>query len=113
MKSIDEFTDEEIKTTSLVIQAIDVEAEVFFNKKHAKEFHKAIKLSESDISTLAVEFNEITAPNILLMDSCGYRILLSTFVNMLLAMDKQALAEKVMSFRQDELDEMTFRQKES
>ena len=113
MKRLDEFNEDEIKTASLVLQAIDIEAELFFNSEHAEKFRKVIKLSESDISDLAVEFNETTAPNILLMDSCGYRILLSTFVNVLIAMDKQDIAEMVMSFRQDELDELTFRQKES
>jgi len=112
MKKLDEFTDDEIKTASLVLQAIDIEAELFFNSQHAEKFRKVLKLSESDISDLAIDFNETTAPNILLMDSCGYRILLSTFVNVLIAMDKKDMAEMIMSFREDELDELTFRPEE-
>ncbi len=102
MKSLEEFTEEEIRTASLVLQAIDIEAESFFNSEHAREFHEKLKLSESDISNLAEEFNEYTAPNILLMDSCGYRIMLSTFVNVLIAMNKRDVAHMVMSFREEE-----------
>ena len=51
MKALEEFTEEEIRTTFLVLQAIDIEAESFFNSECAGEFHERIKLSESDIST--------------------------------------------------------------
>ena len=102
MKSLEEFTEEEIRTASLVLQAIDIEAESFFNSECAGEFHEKLKVSESDISTLAEEFNQCTAPNILLMDSCGYRIMLSTFVNVLIAMNKRDVAHMVMSFREEE-----------
>jgi hypothetical protein len=59
MKSLEEFTEEEIRTTSLVLQAIDIEAESFFNRELAREFHEKLKLSESDISNLAEEFKAL------------------------------------------------------
>ena len=102
MKALEEFTEEEIRTTFLVLQAIDIEAESFFNSECAGEFHEKLKVSESDVSNLAEEFNQCTAPNILLMNSCGYRIMLSTFVNVLIAMNKPDVAHRVMSFREKE-----------
>ena len=102
MKTLDDYTDEELATTANVLQALDVEAESFFNTEHAEKFHDILKLSESDVAELAKDFNEITAPNILLMDSCGYRIVLSTFVNVLIAMEKKDIALKIMSFREEE-----------
>lgn len=102
MKKLGDFTDEELATTANVLQALDVEAESFFNSEHAEKFHNIMKLSESDVAELAKEFNETTAPNILLMDSCGYRILLSTFVNVLIAMEQKDIAVKIMSFRKEE-----------
>tara|TARA_R100001530_G_scaffold121384_1_gene88826 strand:- start:140 stop:454 length:315 start_codon:yes stop_codon:yes gene_type:complete len=102
MKILEDYTDEELATTANVLQTLDVEAELFFNTKHAKEFHNILKVSESDVAELAKEFNEITAPNILLMDSCGYRIVLSTFVNVLIAMERKDIATKIMSFREEE-----------
>ena len=102
MKTLDDYTDEELATTANVLQALDVEAESFFNTEHAEKFHDILKLSESDVAELAKDFNETTAPNILLMDSCGYRIVLSTFVNVLIAMEKKDIALKIMSFREEE-----------
>ena len=102
MKTLEDYTDEELATTANVLQALDVEAESFFNTEHAEKFHDILKLSESDVAELAKDFNETTAPNILLMDSCGYRIVLSTFVNVLIAMEKKDIALKIMSFREEE-----------
>lgn len=102
MKKLKDFTDEELEVTANILQALDIEAESFFNSEHAEKFHNILKVSESDVTELAKEFNQITAPNILLMDSCGYRIVLSTFVNVLIAMEQKEIALKIMSFRKKE-----------
>ena len=99
MRTLDELTDEELNTTAEVLQVLDAHAENYFNESCAEEFRKRMKISESDVADLASEFNEVTAPNILLMNSCGYRMLLSTYVNMLIAIDRKDLGDKVMTFR--------------
>ncbi len=101
MKKLEDFTDEELASTAAIIQALDIEAEKFFNK-NCSEVTKELKLSESDIGEMANDFNQNTAPHILLMDGCGYRILLSTFVNLLIAAHRHDIAEKIMSFREQE-----------
>ena len=102
MRTLEELTDEELSITSEVLQIIDANAEDYFNESCAEEFQKRMKISESDVADLASEFNEVTAPNILLMNSCGYRMLLSTFVNVLIAMERKDLGEKIMTFRMKE-----------
>jgi len=101
MRKLDDFTDEELQITASVIQSLDIEAEKFFNS-NCSEVTSELKLSESDIGEMANDFNHNTAPHILLMDGCGYRILLSTFVNLLIAAHKHNIAEKIMQFREEE-----------
>lgn len=100
MKKLEDFTNEELCIAASILQAIDIEGEEFFNSECAAEFKKQMKITESDAAEMAKEFNESTAPSILLMNSYGYRILLSTFVNVLIAMQKKKIASKIMSFRQ-------------
>jgi hypothetical protein len=102
MRKLEELTEEELNTTAEVLQILDANGEDYFNESCAEEFRKRMKISESDVADLASEFNEVTAPNILLMNSCGYRMLLSTFVNVLIAMDRKDLGEKIMTFRMKE-----------
>ena len=101
MRKLEDFTNEELETTCYVLQAVDIESEKFFNKECSTAL-KELKLSESDVSDMAKEFNETTAPQILLMDSCGYRVLLSTFVNLLIAANRKDIAMKVMTYRMKE-----------
>jgi hypothetical protein len=104
MRKLEDFTDEELETTCNILQAVDIESENFFNSE-CSDAIRDLKLSESDISDMTQEFNETTAPQILLMDSCGYRVLLSTFVNLLIATNRKDIAMKIMEYRMKEEDE--------
>lgn len=95
-------TPENIAIAAKVMQAIDIEAETTFEEQFSEEVGKTIKASESDISELVDHFNKSTPPQILLMNSNGYRMLISLLANMLLTVNLSELAQVAMEAKEPE-----------
>lgn len=96
-------TEENIVITAKVLQALDITAETTFNKEHAKALAEKIKVSESTISELAEELSNQLPAKFLMLDGSGYRMLFTMVANVLIATDREDLAEVFLAARTEEL----------
>lgn len=81
------------------LQTLDMEAEKVYKAEHENDVQEKLKMSESDIAELAEEFNKASPGHVLLMDGNGYRMLLSLFANMLIAVNREDLADACIEAR--------------
>ena len=102
MRTLEDFTTEEIKTVCNFIQALDIEAEKTFQKPEIQKRWKELKLSESDIAELADHFTSQFPFQIILMNGHGYRSLYSALTNVLSLTNHPELRGFVRDFREDE-----------
>ena len=102
-KQEEQLTKENARQATRFLQALDIEAEKTYNLKHDKAVSEKMKLSESDVSELVEEFNNQVPGHILLMNGNGYRILITLLANVLIAIEKEELAQVVLKSREPEI----------